>query len=255
MEMGMRKLKSENHIDISLILPAYNEEDTIDKVVARVDRVLEETRLSYELIIVDDGSHDATRRMALNCSQNQGNLKVIGYDVNMGKGHAIRKGFSQSCGDVVVFFDSDLDIAPSQIIWYTRALKQGDLVVASKRHPQSVVEVPFLRRFLSYGFNTLVKLLTGLRIRDTQTGLKAVRRKALEPVFKVLTVRRFAFDVELLVVANLFGLKTIELPVNLRLTNILFNPFEVWRMFIDLLGITYRLRVLKWYQQRLNKFA
>ena len=249
MKRGLRKLKSENPVDVSLILPAYNEERSIEKVVVRVDSVLKETVLSYELIIVDDGSRDTTRRKALNFSQNNSNLKVVGYDVNMGKGNAIRQGFSQACGDAVVFLDSDLDIAPSQISWYVRALKHGDLVVASKRHPQSIVEVPFLRRFLSYGFNVLVKLLTGLRVRDTQTGLKAVRRKALEPVFRVLTVCRFAFDVELLTVANLNNLKIIELPVKIRLTKMLFSPFEMWKMFVDLLGIAYRLRVIKWYQQ------
>jgi hypothetical protein len=91
-------------------------------------------------------------------------------------------------------------------------------------------------------------LLTGLRVHDTQTGLKAVRRKELEPVFSVLLVRRFAFDVELLTVANLYGLKIVELPVKMRLTNVLFNPYQIWNMFVDLLGITYRLRVIKWYK-------
>ena len=244
-------MKSENHVDVSLVMPAYNEETSIEKSIAQVDRVLQETALSYELIVVDDGSLDATLRTAINCTRNNGNLKVISNDVNMGKGYAIRKGFSLARGDVVAFLDSDLDIAPNQIKSYIMALKYGDLVIASKRHPQSVVEMPFLRRFLSYGFHVLVKLLTGLRVGDTQTGLKAAHRKALEPVMEVLTVRRFAFDVELLTVANLYGLKILELPVKIRLTNRLFNPFEVWKMFIDLLGIAYRLRVKKWYQQRL----
>ena len=236
-------------VDVSLVIPAYDEEAKIEKMVARVDRVLRETALKYELIIVNDGSRDTTWRRALNLSLKNSNLKVVGYAVNQGKGYAIREGFSHASGDAVVFLDSDLDIAPGQISSYLQALKYGDLVIASKRHPQSVVEVPFLRRFLSYGFNILVRLLTGLRVSDTQTGLKAGRRKALEPVFSVLTVRRFAFDVELLTVANLYGLKIVEMPVKIRLTNTLFSPFQVWKMFIDLLGISYRLRVLKWYQR------
>lgn len=241
-------MKSENHVDVSLVMPAYNEEASIEKIIAQVDRVLQETALRYELIIVDDGSHDTTWKRAMNSCLSNGNLKVVGYPVNQGKGYAVKQGFSHACGDVVIFLDSDLDIAPSQINSYIRALKYGDLVIASKRHPQSVVEVPLLRRFLSCGFNTLVKLLTGLRVHDTQTGLKAVRRKELEPVFSVLLVRRFAFDVELLTVANLYGLKIVELPVKIRLTNILFSPFQIWKMFVDLLGITYRLRVIKWYK-------
>ncbi len=241
-------MKSENHIDVSLVMPAYNEEASIEKIIAQVDRVLQDTALRYELILVDDGSHDTTRKRAMNSYQYNGNLKVVSYPVNQGKGYAVKKGFSLASGDIVIFLDSDLDIDPNQINSYIRALKYGDLVIASKRHPQSVVEVPFLRRFLSYGFNTLVNLLTGLKVHDTQTGLKAVRRKELEPVFSVLLVRRFAFDVELLTVANLYGLKIVELPVKMRLTNVLFNPYQIWNMFVDLLGITYRLRVIKWYK-------
>jgi len=241
-----------NDLDVSLVIPAYNEETTIDKIVARVDKVLRETALRYEIIVVNDGSGDTTWKRALNLSMTNNNVRVIGYDVNQGKGYAIIKGFLYSRGDVVIFIDSDLDIDPSQISSYFQALKYGDLAIASKRHPQSVVKVPLLRRFLSYGFHILVQLLTGLRIRDTQTGLKAVRRRALEPVFSVLTVRRFAFDVELLTIANLYGLKIIELPVKIRLTNLLFSPFQVWKMFVDLLGISYRLRVRKWYQSNLD---
>ena len=246
--MELRKLKSENPVDVSLILPAYNEERSIEEVIGRVGRVLKATKLSYELIIVDDGSQDSTRKRALKCSPKIRNLKVIGYPVNKGKGYAIMKGFSQACGNAVVFLDSDVDIASDQIGGYVKMLEHGDLVVASKRHPESVVEAPFMRKFLSFGFNVLVKLMTGLRVSDTQTGLKAARRKALEPVFRVLTIRKFAFDVELLVVANLFKLHIIELPVRLRLTKQLFNPFDIWKMFIDLLHITYRLKIHKWYQ-------
>ena len=230
-------------------MPAHNNEAIIQKVVTQVDRVLRETTYRFELIIVNDGSQDSTWEKALSCSQTNGNLKVVGYIVNQGKGYAISKGFSQARGDLVIFLDCDFDISPGQIYSYIRALKYGDIVIASKRHPQSIVEVSFLRRFLSYGFNTLVKLLTGLKVNDTQTGLKAFRRKALVPVFSVLTVRRFAFDVELLTVANLYGLKIVELPVKIRLTNKLFSPFQVVNMFIDLFAITYRLRVIKWYRQ------
>ena len=232
-------------------MPAYNEEASIREIITKVDRILQETALKYELIIVDDGSNDETRMRIINSFQSNGNLKVVGYPVNQGKGYAIKREFSHACGDAVIFLDSDLDIDPGQILSYIRALKYGDLVVASKYHPQSVIEVPFLRRFLSYGFNLLVQLLTGLRVHDTQTGLKAVRRKELEPVFSVLLTRRFAFDVELLSVANLYGLKIIELPVTMGLSNVFFSPFQIWRMFIDTLSITYRLRVIKLYNELL----
>jgi len=233
--------------ELSLILPAYNEGDTIEVVVERVDRAVGKTGLGYELIVVDDGSVDDTRIKVINYADNNAHVRVVGYGRNMGKGHAIKTGFAHARGDAVVFIDSDLEIDPRQITHYVEALRHGDVVVASKWHPQSRVEVPLMRKFLSYGFNVLVRLLTGIRLRDTQTGLKAVRRKALEKVFSRLAVKRFAFDVELLAVANLYSLKIVELPVNIRMCG-LFNLREVWRIFIDLLGIAYRLRVLKWYQ-------
>lgn len=238
-----------NRPEISLVIPAYNEEDTMEKVINRVSHVVGQMGLEYELIVVDDGSVDHTRRKAVDCARVNSNVSVVSHRKNMGKGYTIKTGFSHARGDAVVFIDSDLEIDPRQIGRCVRALEHGDIVVASKWHPQSRVEVPLMRKFLSYGFNALVKLLTRITLRDTQTGLKAVRRKALERVFSKLTVERFAFDVELLAVANLYGLKTVELPVNIRMRH-LFNLREVWRMFLDLLGIAYRLRVLKWYQRR-----
>jgi hypothetical protein len=147
--------------------------------------------------------------------------------------------------------DSDADIDPIQVVHYVEALKNADIVIASKWHPQSSVDTPLIRRILSHGFNVLVKLLTGLRLSDTQTGLKAIRRSTFVNVFPRLTVKRYAFDVELLAVANLLGLKVAELPINIRLRS-LFSFGEVWRMFLDLLGITYRLRVLRWYQRAMK---
>lgn len=235
--------------ELSLILPAYNEGNTIDEVVKKVDRVVGQIKVDYELIVVDDGSIDDTQKRAVNCATENSHVKVVVHHRNMGKGHAIKTGFSQARGNVVVFMDSDLEVDPEQIGQYVKALEHGDLAVASKRHPQSRVETPLIRKFLSYGFNVLVKLFTGLRVGDTQTGLKAVRRGAAEKLFSKLAVERFAFDVELLTVANLYGLKVVELPINIQMTGG-FSFKDVWRMLIDLLGIAYRLRVLKWYQWR-----
>lgn len=108
------------------------------------------------------------------------------------------------------------------------------------------------RKLLSYGFNGLVRLLTGVPLGDTQSGLKAMKKTAFIDIFPRLAVKRYAFDVELLVVANLYGLKVVEMPVNIKL-GASFNPKEIWRMFVDLLGIAYRLRVIHWYRRPLSK--
>jgi glycosyltransferase involved in cell wall biosynthesis len=234
--------------ELSLIMPAYNEEDNIELVIEKVDDVVKQMGLRYEIIVVDDGSLDNTGLKVGNYARRNGRVKVVGYRKNVGKGFALKTGFAHAIGDMVVLMDSDADIDPRQVVHYVEALKDADIVVASKWHPQSSVDTPLMRRILSHGFNVLVKLLTGLRLSDTQTGLKAVRRSAFAGVFPKLTVKRFAFDVELLALANLLDLKVVELPINIRLRS-LFSFREVWRMFLDLLGITYRLRVLRWYQR------
>jgi len=240
---------------LSLIMPAYNEGRTIEEIIYRVDNVVREMGLKYELIIVDDGSIDNTRMKVNNYARNNGHVKVVGYNDNVGKGFALKTGFSHAIGEMVVFMDSDADINPKQIAHYVEALKKADVVVASKWHHQSKVDTPLLRRILSHGFNVLVKLLVGLRLSDTQTGLKAIRRNVFLSVFPRLTVKRYAFDVEMLALANLLRLKIVELPINIRIRNLLCLQ-EVWRMFLDLLGITYRLRVLRWYQRSLvNDYA
>jgi glycosyltransferase involved in cell wall biosynthesis len=237
---------------ISLVMPAYNEEDVIEEVVRKVDSVMAKIGLTYELIIVDDGSVDNTRRkLATFVNMNSYNhVKVIGYDKNVGKGYAVKTGFVHAEGEIVIFMDSDAEIDPKQLVRYIKALKNADIVVASKWHPQSKVDIPLIRRILSRGFNLLVKLLVGLKLNDTQTGLKAIRKSVFVNVFPKLNVKRYAFDVELLTLADLLGLKIVELPVNIRLCS-RFSLKEVWRMFLDLLGITYRLRVNQWYQRTL----
>lgn len=234
--------------ELSLILPTYNEEDNIEIVMQKVDKVAKETGLSYELIVVNDGSSDRTGTKVGSFAKSNGHVKVVGYQNNVGKGHALKTGFSHAIGDIVVLMDSDTDIDPHHITEYVKAVKNADIVISSKWHPDSIVEAPLIRRILSHGFNILVKLLVGLRLSDTQTGLKAIRRNAFTNLFPKLTVKRYAFDVELLALANLLDLRIAELPINLRL-NSLFSFKEAWKMLWDLLGITYRLRVLHWYQR------
>jgi glycosyltransferase involved in cell wall biosynthesis len=235
-------------VELSFVLPAYNESDSIEGALDTLDRVVKDTGLRYEIVVVDDGSVDSTRVKAIRWANGNRHVRVIGYDRNLGKGYAIKKGFMQASGDAVVFVDSDMEIDLKQVSSYVEALRHGDIVIASKWHPESVVDIPLMRRILGHGFNALVRLSTGVKLRDTQTGLKAINRKAFEEVFPRLAVKRYAFDVELLAVANLFGLRVVEMPVNVRLRG-LFSVREVWRMFVDLLGICYRLRVLRWYQR------
>jgi len=218
-------------------------------VVQRLSRELEGLE-GYEIIIVDDGSTDGTREEALKAADGI-HVKVFGYAKNVGKGFAVKYGVEEARGENIILLDSDLEVR-AKLDRYIEALRRYDLVIASKRHPESRVEAPLMRRILSYGFHALVKLLTGVRVSDTQSGLKAGRSRALKRIFRLMSVKRYAFDVEMLTVAQLLNCRVKELPVEIKLGG-RFSLREVARMFIDLLGIAYRLRVKRWYQANLNK--
>jgi glycosyltransferase involved in cell wall biosynthesis len=240
-----------SQVELSFVIPAYNEEDSIETALGTIDEVVKDERLPYEIVVVDDGSKDKTLSRAIKYASRNGHVKVISYTQNEGKGHAVRTGFMQAKGDVVVFADSDMDIDLGMVSKYVAALKHGDIVVATKWHPDSVVNMPLSRKILSHGFNVLVKLLTGAKLKDTQVGLKAMKKSAFRNIFPRLCVKRYAFDVELLAVANLYCLRIVQLPAQLRI-NKSFRLKEVFKMFQDLLGIAYRLRVLHWYQRPLG---
>ncbi len=241
-----------SEVDLSFIVPAYNEEDCIEGTLGTIDTIVMGKRLSYEIVVVNDGSADKTLAKARQYAGRNGHVRVISYAKNLGKGHAVKTGFMNSNGNVVFFADSDMEIDLEKISDYVEALKDGDIVIASKKHSNSRVNVPLSRKILSEGFNALVRILTGVHLKDTQSGLKAMKKSAFSDIFPRLAVKRYAFDVELLAVANLYGLKVVEMPVNIKL-DAKFNLKEIWRMFMDLLGIAYRLRIIHWYQRPLQE--
>lgn len=173
-------------------------------------------------------------------------MKTLTNHRNIGKGYALIRGSWSAEGHSIIFLDGDRDISSTQIKYFVKALQKGDLVIASKWHPQSSVSIPLIRKVLSRTFNLLVRILTGVKLSDTQTGLKAIRKEALEKISKKICVKRYAFDVELLMLARLYDLKIIELPIKIRMSGI-FRLKEIWHMFIDLLAISYRLRILRYY--------
>jgi dolichol-phosphate mannosyltransferase len=233
-------------VELSVVVPAFNEGSSIESALVNLDDVFKREKRSYEIVVIDDGSRDDTLPKALLYARKNVHVRVLGYDVNNGKGYAVKTGFMKSIGDVVVLADSDLEIDMADVTKYIEALDHGDMVIASKWHPESRVEISMLRRILSHSFNVLVKILLGVNIRDTQVGLKAIKKSSFEKIIPKLTVKRFAFDVELLTVASLYRLKIVEMPVQLRL-NAAPKLKEILKMFVDVLGIAYRLKVRQIY--------
>ena len=241
--------------EVSVILPAYNEGKSIGQAISQVNNVMRDLSFDYEIVVVDDGSHDGTFSEALRAAKSSPELtrcvKVISYQPNQGKGFALKKGFENSRGDYIVFIDSDLDISPNHLSHYLGALKGADIVAASKFHPESEVASPVMRKVLSFGYHWLVRVLLGVDATDTQAGLKAFRRSALEKIMPAIVVKQYAFDAEVFAVANLCGLRVGELPIKINLKSG-FPARSIFRMFIDLLGIAYRKRVRQSYQKALR---
>jgi glycosyltransferase involved in cell wall biosynthesis len=237
-------------VDVSVILCAYNEGNVIEDSIERVNNVMVKTGWNYEIVVVDDGSADDTRTKAIKCRDEKNNhhLKVISHAINSGKGAAMRTGFANAKGEFVVAIDSDLDVDPFLIPDYVRALKTNDIAVASKWNPKSRITMTLQRRILSFGFNALSRLLTGIKLRDTQTGLKAFRRTVFERMAPKFTVNRYAFDLEMMSACNHAGFRIIALPVNVHVESMV-GLREIITMSADMLKIAFRLRVKKYYQR------
>jgi glycosyltransferase involved in cell wall biosynthesis len=228
---------------ISIIMPAYNEADRIVESLKETMKTFDDFKADYEIIVVDDGSTDQTYEKTKKFVQEISNSKIIvkRNRANFGKGRALYKGFRYATGDFIIFLDADMDLHPGQIDTFfdLMELTDSDIVIGSKRHPNSKLFYPKDRRILSAGYFFLVKMLFGLPINDTQTGLKLFKANVLKTVFKTFISREFAFDLELLVTAHRFGFKIAEAPVCIN-SQRGYNRIgigTVYKMTIDTLGI------------------
>lgn len=241
---------------VSVIVPAYKQEKTIQEDILNISNAMSQTRWDYEIVVVVDGFLDNTFEEAKQLESEK--IRILGYSENCGKGYAVRYGMSHARGDYIVFIDSGMEINPNGIsmllehlVWY-----DADAVVGSKRHPASKVNLSWIRRIYSEGYYLLVKFLFRLKVRDTQAGLKVFKREVLEKVLPRLLVKEFAFDIEILAVARYLGFdKICEAPVEISLdfgatskidAFLFLNP-SIRSMMIDTLAIFYRLYILRHY--------
>ncbi|MBV9463719.1 MAG: glycosyltransferase family 2 protein [Verrucomicrobiae bacterium] len=237
---------------LSVLMPAYNEGRHIVDNLKRVREVLKEVS-EFELIVIDDGSKDNTSEEIIRAQETIPELKLVRLDKNVGKGHALKIGFQSAKGDFIFFLDSDLDLPPEQmtVLWRTMLRENADVVIGSKRHPESKTDYPINRRLYSSGYFLLVKLMFGLPIHDTQTGLKLFRREVLEKCFPKLLVKSFAFDLELLMLAHYYGFTIAEAPVVIEFKQKLggIGMSAVWSIGWDTFALFYRLRLMRYYDR------
>jgi glycosyltransferase involved in cell wall biosynthesis len=240
---------------LSLILPTYNAAAYISQNVSEILRALETLDEPFELLVVCDGSTDDTATRVRDIEDPR--VRILRYEQNQGKGHAICYAIPYARGRLVGWLDPDLDIEPQAIVAAARMFEhaQIDGVIGSKRHKDSQVDYPLLRRLLSRGFQLLARLLVQVNVRDTQVGAKIFRRQMLDVVVPLLLIKRYAFDLELLAVGVQFGFDRIEeMPIQLhyRFTGTGINRQAVQRMFVDMLAIAYRIHLRHWYVRQFS---
>lgn len=236
---------------VSVLMPAFNLEKVIADNVRRV-HALFAGQIPFEIIVIDDGSRDQTAAELRRLQAEIPELHPLLLPRNVGKGAALRAGFEVSRGSHIVFLDADLDLPPGQIPDFFKILtdERADVVIGSKQHPASRISYPWQRRIMSAIYYRLVKLLFGLPVRDTQTGLKLFTRATLQWPFPRVLVKAFAFDLELLALIHQQGFKIAEAPVTVDFQGKggFVPPRMIRNIIIDSLAVFYRLRILKYYQ-------
>jgi dolichyl-phosphate beta-glucosyltransferase len=198
---------------LSVVLPAYREERRIAATVQRVRATLGPLLAhdGLEIVVVDDGSRDATVARA----EQAGADRVIRLPANKGKGAAVRAGMQAASGSVVVFTDADLAYAPDQIALLLEEVEKGWDVVVGTRHRRGGGGPLGLRDLGHLVFNAATRLVLQRQFADTQCGFKGFHRAAAQQLFGLTRIDRFAFDVEVLWLAGYLGLTIEEVPVEL----------------------------------------
>lgn len=208
-----------SELGLSIIIPAYNEESRLPRALASIRDFLAEQRLgpdSVEVIVVDDGSKDATVRVAEEMRPELPSLRIVLNGQNRGKGYSVRHGMVEARGRVALFSDADLSAPIEEWLKLRAAIENGnDGAIGSRAVDRSLIAVhqSALRELAGIIFNRFVRLFTGLSFQDTQCGFKAFVRERARIVFEQQKIERFGFDPEILFLAKRHGLKIAEVPV------------------------------------------
>jgi glycosyltransferase involved in cell wall biosynthesis len=202
---------------LSILMPCYQ---LASAIAANIDRVVAATsgEPGVEVIVADDGSTDGTREAAVQAAARHPNVLVVSNPQNAGKGRVLQRAFAASSGEIVVFLDGDLDLPPEQVPAMVAELHRGgwDALLGAKRAALVAGGYPLARRVLSRAFSAATRLAFRLPVAETQTGLKAFRREALETAMPALQIGRYSFDIELVDLLHRAGRRIGEYPVRLE---------------------------------------
>jgi len=206
---------------LSMVIPAYNEAQRLPGSLGEIAAFCRESDMSCEVIVIVEKSSDKTLELAAAVPSSQANFYVIDNHVRRGKGYAVRSGMLKARGEFVFYMDADLSVPLDEIKKFLDFFTQNpgvDVLAGNRKHPQSdiVKRQSWLRQKMGEVFNLILRRLIRIRVLDTQCGFKAFRARSVEPVFSSLQTDGFAFDVEVLLLAEKLGFKVRDLPVRWR---------------------------------------
>ncbi len=207
-------------IDLSIVVPAFNEAGRLPRSLERIVGFLQARGTPFEVIVVDDGSHDGTAAAAEAVLAALGDAgRVLRNPCNVGKGASVRRGMLAAGGARVLFTDADLSAPIEELAKLERALDDGaGVAIGSRALDRALIEErqPWARDLMGRVFNLVVQMAAVRGIRDTQCGFKLFARDVVAPIFGRTRIDRFGFDVEVLALAQRLGVGVAEVPVRWR---------------------------------------
>jgi dolichyl-phosphate beta-glucosyltransferase len=236
-------------IDVSIIIPAYNEENRLPLNILKIKNFLDKQKLNFEVIVVVEKSIDRTVELTKKSVGQDKRFKIVANKIHRGKGHAVKQGMLMAKGKYLFFMDADLSTSLSAIerfVEYFDLNGSVDLILGSREHPKSsiIMKQNIIRRNMGKIFNYFVRQLVHIGIKDTQCGFKAYRYDVAQNLFRLQSIDGFSFDVENLALAQKLNYKVAVLPVVWK--NYAGSKVQIlggsWQMLKDLYTIRRNLK-------------
>jgi dolichyl-phosphate beta-glucosyltransferase len=231
--------------ELSIIIPAFNEERRLPKTLERIHAYLTARRLRAEVIVVDDGSADGTATLVERVRQEYPEVRLASNSRNRGKGFSVRHGMLEARGEIALFTDADLSAPIEEVDQLFAALREGkcDGAIGSRAVDRSLIMVhqSRFREFIGIVFNHAVRWIIGVRFVDTQCGFKAFRREPARIIFEQQRIEGFGFDPEILFLAQRHGLAVVEVPVHW-----VNDPASKIHVFSDSISMFVALVAVRW---------
>ena len=204
-------MKKKKSIELSIVLACYNEEGHINKSVSELIEFLENTKLKYELILINDCSKDKTKQEIKKLVKKYHVIKWKNHEKNIGRGGTVAEGIMMSKGKIVGFIDIDLEISPEYILPAYIQIKKGyDIVTANRIYKFNTRKI--MRWITTKGYNILVRNMLNVPFTDTEAGFKFFNKKKIIPILKEIKDKKWFWDTEIIVRSYYKGYKIKEIP-------------------------------------------